>query len=91
MPRGTRRDLHEGSTGGGSDGKLYSCPRPVPTLDGLDAVGDGAQCRVMSTAHLGSCLGAPRSCGACAPSCRGNTVELHYAKRPENCLTSLDY
>ena len=34
-------DLHEGSTGGGSDGN-FTAALGVPTLDGLGAVGDGA-------------------------------------------------
>jgi glutamate carboxypeptidase len=34
-------DLHEGSTGGASDGNLTSA-LGIPTLDGLGAVGDGA-------------------------------------------------
>jgi glutamate carboxypeptidase len=35
------RELHEGSTGGGSDGN-FTAAAGVPTLDGLGAVGDGA-------------------------------------------------
>src|SRR5262249_17857562 len=34
-------DLHEGSTGGGSDGN-FTAAAGVPTLDGLGAIGDGA-------------------------------------------------
>ena len=35
------RELHEGSTGGGSDGN-FTAALGVPTLDGLGAIGDGA-------------------------------------------------
>lgn len=35
------RELHEGATGGGSDGN-FTAALGVPTLDGLGAVGDGA-------------------------------------------------
>jgi glutamate carboxypeptidase len=35
------RELHEGGTGGGSDGN-FTAARGVPTLDGLGPVGDGA-------------------------------------------------
>jgi glutamate carboxypeptidase len=34
-------ELHEGGTGGGSDGN-FTAARGVPTLDGLGPVGDGA-------------------------------------------------
>jgi glutamate carboxypeptidase len=34
-------ELHEGATGGGSDGN-FTAALGVPTLDGLGAIGDGA-------------------------------------------------
>jgi glutamate carboxypeptidase len=34
-------ELHEGGTGGGSDGN-FTAALGIPTLDGLGAIGDGA-------------------------------------------------
>jgi glutamate carboxypeptidase len=41
VARALGQELHEGSTGGGSDGN-FTAALGVPTLDGLGAIGDGA-------------------------------------------------